>query len=119
MESVKEILAFKRNKDVWVCPDCDIENDDVRRNCLFCGREKTGKEWKIKKWDPDVKYKKEVVVDKKTPKVVNTELVERRIMVDDYEEPEEKNNYLIGIIIGACILFIILSIPILRSLGVF
>lgn len=40
VQKLNVVLKFDRTKSVWVCPDCDTENDLSSQNCFTCDKVK-------------------------------------------------------------------------------
>ena len=41
MPETKVILKYKRERDSWLCPECDTENSITLGKCTVCGCRKT------------------------------------------------------------------------------
>jgi len=52
MDELNVVLEYRRSRPVWVCLECDTENDTGSTSCLFCGRNRSGNEWTIDAWKP-------------------------------------------------------------------
>lgn len=103
MEAFDVILEYRRENPVWVCADCDSENGFENSCCLFCGRQRVVSDYIIKAWTPSVAAPPPPVETHSPSYTLPTSTTSPPTPVSD-----NNNQYLIWIIVGAVILFVIL-----------
>lgn len=119
------ILKFRREKDNWICAECDMENDMSDAKCFACGYRRTPSDWVLRKWteaDERPTAPPRPVAPSRTappssplapPTGSHETPLFRGPAFEEKAETESKNNgvkIIIGIIIGVIIICILIGV---------
>ena len=111
------ILKYKRERECWICGECDSENSIVTSVCSVCNSSKKPDDWIVSAWRPEDDIVITVTPDR--TKVVSADAVEKLkdmhkgMHIEEFGryDTEESSGKTVAIWIGvlaAVIIFIIL-----------